>query len=99
MTVLLTPSADTQSEAILVRISFLLSALRIALAAQLYECARLAQQSAYDMWQAAQQFKLKPMRVTPAPPWRNRLCSRLVRRSKTFLLKTAYKKGLKAFMP
>ena len=27
----------------------------------------LAQQSAYDMWQAAQQFKLKPMRVTPAP--------------------------------
>ena len=25
-----------------------------------------AQQSAYDLWQAAQQFKLKPMRVTPA---------------------------------
>jgi addiction module HigA family antidote len=27
----------------------------------------LAQQSAYDMWHADQQFKLKPMRVTPAP--------------------------------
>jgi plasmid maintenance system antidote protein VapI len=27
----------------------------------------LAQQSAHDLWQAAQQFKLKPMRVTPAP--------------------------------
>ena len=27
----------------------------------------LAQKSAYDMWQAAQQFKLKRMRVTPAP--------------------------------
>jgi antitoxin HigA-1 len=27
----------------------------------------LAQQSAYDTWQATQQFKLKPMRVTPAP--------------------------------
>ena len=27
----------------------------------------LAQQSAYDMWQAVQQFKIKPMRVTPAP--------------------------------
>lgn len=27
----------------------------------------LAQQSAYDMWQTAQQFKIKPMKVTPAP--------------------------------
>ncbi len=27
----------------------------------------LVQQSAYDMWQAAQQFKIKPMKVTPAP--------------------------------
>jgi len=27
----------------------------------------LAQQSAYDMWQTEQQFKIKPMKVTPAP--------------------------------
>lgn len=27
----------------------------------------LAQQSAYDMWQAAQRFKSAPMRVQPAP--------------------------------
>jgi addiction module HigA family antidote len=27
----------------------------------------LEQQSAYDLWQASQQFKLKPMCVTPAP--------------------------------
>ena len=27
----------------------------------------LAQQSAYDMWQAAQHFKVKPMKVKPAP--------------------------------
>lgn len=27
----------------------------------------LAQQSAYDMWQAVQQFKIKPMKVKPAP--------------------------------
>jgi antitoxin HigA-1 len=27
----------------------------------------LAEQSAYDMWQAAQRFKLKPMQVQPAP--------------------------------
>jgi addiction module HigA family antidote len=27
----------------------------------------LAEQSAYDMWQAAQRFKKKPMQVRPAP--------------------------------
>ena len=27
----------------------------------------LAQQSAYDIWQAAQQFKIKPMKVTSGP--------------------------------
>ena len=27
----------------------------------------LAEQSAYDVWQAAQRFKLAPMRVQPAP--------------------------------
>jgi plasmid maintenance system antidote protein VapI len=27
----------------------------------------LAEQSAYDIWQAAQRFKAKPMRVQPAP--------------------------------
>jgi antitoxin HigA-1 len=27
----------------------------------------LAEQSAYDMWQAAERFKLKPMQVQPAP--------------------------------
>ena len=27
----------------------------------------LAEQSAYDMWQATQRFKKKPMKVTPAP--------------------------------
>lgn len=27
----------------------------------------LAEQSAYDMWQAAQRFKKSPMRVQPAP--------------------------------
>lgn len=27
----------------------------------------LAEQSAYDMWQAAQKFKAQPMRVQPAP--------------------------------
>ena len=27
----------------------------------------LAEQSAYDMWQAAQRFKKKPMKVMPAP--------------------------------
>ncbi len=27
----------------------------------------LAEQSAYDVWQAAQRFKAKPMRVQPAP--------------------------------
>jgi addiction module HigA family antidote len=27
----------------------------------------LAQQSAYDVWQAEQRFKLAPMRVQPAP--------------------------------
>lgn len=27
----------------------------------------LAEQSAYDVWQAEQRFKAKPMRVTPAP--------------------------------
>jgi antitoxin HigA-1 len=27
----------------------------------------LAEQSAYDMWHAAQRFKLKPMQVQPAP--------------------------------
>ena len=27
----------------------------------------LAQQSAYDVWQASQHFKIKPMKVTPAP--------------------------------
>jgi antitoxin HigA-1 len=27
----------------------------------------LAEQSAYDIWQAAQRFKLKPMQVQPAP--------------------------------
>lgn len=27
----------------------------------------LAEQSAYDMWQAQQRFKAKPMRVQPAP--------------------------------
>ena len=28
----------------------------------------LAQQSAYDVWQAQQQFKTSPMHVQPAPP-------------------------------
>jgi antitoxin HigA-1 len=27
----------------------------------------LAEQSAYDIWQAAERFKLKPMQVQPAP--------------------------------
>ena len=27
----------------------------------------LAEQSAYDVWQAAQRFKVAPMRVQPAP--------------------------------
>ncbi len=27
----------------------------------------LAEQSAYDVWQAAQRFKVKPMQVQPAP--------------------------------
>jgi len=29
----------------------------------------LAQQSAYDVWQAEQRFKATPMRVQPAPSW------------------------------
>ena len=28
----------------------------------------LAEQSAYDMWQATQRFKVTPMHVQPAPP-------------------------------
>lgn len=30
-------------------------------------CVWLAQQSAYDVWQAEQRFKTTPMRVQPAP--------------------------------
>ena len=43
---------------------------RVALSRVLNGRARLwlAQQSAYDVWQAQQQFKTSPMHVQPAPP-------------------------------
>lgn len=36
----------------------------------------LAEQSAYDMWQAELRFKAAPMHVQPAPRWLTQLKSR-----------------------